>query len=90
MLELPTSFACVCYVWLCAHLASEDSQIKVNTNTHSRALHLQVCGALLSGFVRRPSHSRGMWLSGVSNNLLAFTYAKAVINTLLQVARPVC
>eukprot|EP00878_Enallax_costatus_P040689 GHUV01047038.1.p1 GENE.GHUV01047038.1~~GHUV01047038.1.p1 ORF type:complete len:153 (+),score=48.20 GHUV01047038.1:564-1022(+) len=42
-----------------------------------------VCGALLGGFVRRPTHSRGMWLSGISNNLLAFTYAKAVINTLL-------
>lgn len=42
-----------------------------------------VAVALLSGFVRRPMHSRGMWLSGLSNNLLAFTYAKAVINTLL-------
>eukprot|EP00878_Enallax_costatus_P044617 GHUV01053306.1.p2 GENE.GHUV01053306.1~~GHUV01053306.1.p2 ORF type:complete len:203 (+),score=54.94 GHUV01053306.1:406-1014(+) len=44
-----------------------------------------VCGALLGGFVRRPTHSRGMWLSGISNNLLAFTYAKAVINTLLSI-----
>jgi hypothetical protein len=44
---------------------------------------LQVVGSLLSSFVRRPAHSRGMWLSGVSNNLLAFTYLKAVINTLL-------
>jgi hypothetical protein len=44
---------------------------------------LQVIGTVLSSFVRRPAHSRGMWLSGVSNNLLAFTYLKAVINTLL-------
>jgi hypothetical protein len=47
------------------------------------ALQLQVIGTVLSSFVRRPAHSRGMWLSGVSNNLLAFTYLKAVINTLL-------
>jgi hypothetical protein len=46
-------------------------------------LNLQVVGTVLSSFVRRPAHSRGMWLSGVSNNLLAFTYLKAVINTLL-------
>jgi hypothetical protein len=42
-----------------------------------------VAGATLSGFVRRPAHSRGMWLSGVSNYLLAFTFFKAVVNTLL-------
>lgn len=42
-----------------------------------------VASAVLSGFVRRPAHSRGMWLSGVSNYLLASTFFKAVVNTLL-------
>lgn len=42
-----------------------------------------VSSAALSGFARRPAHSRGMWLSGVSNYLLAFTFAKAILNTLL-------
>lgn len=42
-----------------------------------------VTSAALSGYARRPSHGRGMWLSGISNYLLAYTYAKAVVNTLL-------
>jgi hypothetical protein len=42
-----------------------------------------VTSAALSGYARRPSHGRGMWLSGISNYLLAYAYAKAVINTLL-------
>jgi hypothetical protein len=42
-----------------------------------------VASSALSGLVRRPAHSRGMWLSGISNYLLAFTFAKAVVNTLL-------
>jgi len=42
-----------------------------------------VASSALSGFARRPAHSRGVWLSGISNHLLAFTFAKAVANTLL-------
>ena len=60
--------ACVCALCLQFALAS--------------TLYLSA-GAALSGFVRRPAHSRGMWLSGISNYLLAFTFAKAIINTLM-------
>jgi hypothetical protein len=45
-------------------------------------IHL-LTGQLLSAFCREPGQLRIMWLAGVSNQLLAFTFVKAIVNTLL-------
>lgn len=44
-----------------------------------------VAGAAVNFHVRKLGHVQGMWLSLVSNHLLAFTFFKAMVNTLLCV-----
>ncbi|KAF8068163.1 midA [Scenedesmus sp. PABB004] len=43
--------------------------------------------ALVQGYFSVAEHSHGIWLAGVSNQLLALTYAKAIANTLLSKLR---
>ncbi len=38
---------------------------------------------LLMNYVHKPSHLKGLWFASISNHILAFTYMKAVANTLL-------
>ena len=42
-----------------------------------------VTGQLLTSFCREPGQLRTMWFVGISNTLLAFTFAKAITSTLL-------
>lgn len=78
----PTFLMCCC---LSKHLLAKHASYAWCHNVQfalASTLYL-VAGSVLSGFVRRPGHSRGMWLSGISNYILAFTFAKAIVNTLL-------